>query len=63
MEEYYTILWLARSILFIFVTICFILGERAWRSEDNLWESVFSFHQVSPAYHTQVVRLARKHLP
>lgn len=31
-------------------------------SEDNLWESILSFHPLGPRDHTQVVGLGSKHL-
>ena len=34
-----------------------------WRSEDNLWESVFSFAHVGPVTRTWIVRLDLKLLP
>jgi hypothetical protein len=32
-----------------------------WKSEESLWESVFSLHDVSPGDPTQVSRLSGKH--
>lgn len=32
--------------------------SRMWRSEDNLWELILSFHQMGSGDQTQVVRFA-----
>lgn len=32
-----------------------------WRSEDNVWESVFSFHCMDPEDQTQYFRLNSYH--
>lgn len=34
-----------------------------WRLEDNLQESVFSFHHMGPSNETQVVHLSSRHYP
>lgn len=40
---------------------CTHVTERAWRSEDNLWKLVLSFHHVGPGDQTQLARLSHKH--
>lgn len=52
------------SLLFKLSFFMFILEGRVhatahmWRSEDNSWELVLSFHHVFPEGHTQVMRLS-----
>jgi hypothetical protein len=48
--------------MIIIIIICLIsltisLLVCMWRSEDNFWESVVSFHPVGPRNGTQVVRV------
>ena len=41
----------------------FCAVSHMWRSEDNMQESIFSFHDVGPRNQTQVVRLSGGYLP
>lgn len=50
-----------------FFSLCFIVYleggavAHVWRSDDNLWELVLSFHHVGPGEQTQAVSLGSKH--
>lgn len=48
--------------LFSRCSLCTWNMAHAWRSEDNVCESILFFHQVGPHYRTHVVRPGNKHL-
>lgn len=41
--------------------VCAIISQM-WRSENNLWESVFSLYDVCPSDQIQVIRLGARTL-
>lgn len=45
------------SFLFFLLLLFICYAWHPWRSEDNLWASVFSFQHTGPAGQTQVVKL------
>lgn len=45
-----------------FVCVAGHLPQCTWESEENLEQSVLSFHLVDPRDRTQIVRLGSKHL-
>lgn len=44
-------------LLIVYVSVCHVI---VWRTEDNLWESIFSFNRVGPRVGTEAVSLVAR---